>query len=118
MKRDEFGLYREHGLYVAGQWRAASDGAVREVIDPSNEEVVGWIPVATAADLDAALEAARVAFAAWRQVSPWERAAMLRRTAALMRERVEAIATLMSTETGKPIAQARGELSEDRKSVV
>lgn len=112
MKRDEFGLYREHGLYVAGQWRAASDGAVREVIDPSNEEVVGWIPVATAADLDAALEAARVAFAAWRQVSPWERAAMLRRTAALMRERVEAIATLMSTETGKPIAQARGELSD------
>lgn len=112
MKRDDFGLYRDLGFYIAGQWRGAADGAVREVIDPSSEEVVGWIPVATAEDLDAALAAAQAAFGTWRHTSPWDRAALLRRAAALVRERVERIATVMSTETGKPLAQARGELSD------
>lgn len=112
MKRDDFGLYRAYGLYVDGQWRAASDGNAREVLDPSNQEVVGFIPSATAADLDAALASAQRGFALWRKTSPWERAAVLQRTAALVRSRTEDIATLMSTETGKPIAQARGELAD------
>jgi succinate-semialdehyde dehydrogenase/glutarate-semialdehyde dehydrogenase len=112
MKRDDFGLYRGYGLYIDGQWRPAGDGGVREVIDPTNVEVVGWIPAATAADLDAALAAAKAGFALWKKTSPWERAAVLRRSAELVRARVDAIATLMSTETGKPLAQARGELSD------
>lgn len=112
MKRDEFGLYRGFGLYIGGQWRSAQDGGVREVIDPTNEEVVGWIPVATHADLDAALASAQEGFARWRDTSPWERAAVLHRTAGLVRERAEAAARLMSIETGKPIAQARGELND------
>ncbi len=112
MKRDDFGLYRAYGLYLDGQWRAASDGNAREVLDPSNQEVIGFIPSATAADLDAALASAKQGFAAWRKTSPWERAAVLHKTAALVRTRTEEIATLMSTETGKPIAQARGELAD------
>ncbi|MEF7613187.1 NAD-dependent succinate-semialdehyde dehydrogenase [Aquincola sp. MAHUQ-54] len=112
MKRDDFGLYRPYGLHIAGQWRPAQDGAVREVIDPASEEVIGWIPAAGAADLDAALAAAQAAFQAWRRTSPWERAALLRRTAQLVRERTPAIAELMSAETGKPLLQARGELSD------
>lgn len=112
MKRDDFGLYAGYGLYIDGQWHAASDGGAREVIDPTNEEVLGWLPVATAADLDAALAAAQRGLALWRQTSPWQRAAVLRRAAELVRERNEAIATLMSQETGKPIVQARGETND------
>lgn len=112
MKRDDLGLYQAYGLHIGGQWRAAADAAVREVIDPSNEEIIGWIPVATAGDLDTALAAAQSAFASWRRTSPWERASLLRRTAQLVRERTPAIAELMSRETGKPLLQAKGELSD------
>lgn len=112
MKRDELGLYQGFGLCIDGRWRGAADGGVREVLDPASEEVIGWIPVATASDLDEALTAAQRAFVHWRQVSPWERSATLHRAAAGIRARSEAIARLMSTETGKPLAQARGELSD------
>lgn len=97
-------------MYIGGRWQAAADGAVREVSDPATEEVIGWIPMATQADLEAGLAAAQAAFAQWRHTSPWERAALLRRTAVLVRERTPIIAELMSRETGKPLAQARGEL--------
>lgn len=112
MKRDDPGLYRAWGLYLDGAWRAAADGAVREVLDPTSEEVIGWIPVATREDLAAAVDAAQRAFGAWRQTSPWERAAVLHRTASLVRERAADIARVMSTETGKPLAQARGEIGD------
>jgi succinate-semialdehyde dehydrogenase / glutarate-semialdehyde dehydrogenase len=112
MKRDDFGLYNGYGLFINGKWRGAADGEVREVIDPTNEEVIGCIPVATRADLEAAVDAAEAAFQIWKQTSPWERSVLMHRTAKLIRERSEDIARLMSTETGKPLAQARGELSD------
>lgn len=112
MKREDFGLYRDYGLFLGGQWRGATDGGVREVIDPANEEVVGWIPAAGQDDLDAALTGAQQGLAVWRRTSPWERAALLRRTADLIRSRVDAIATMMSIETGKPLAQAKGETAD------
>ena len=112
MKRDDFGLYSGYGLFINGQWRGASDGEVREVIDPTNEAVIGHIPVATRTDLDAAVDAADAAFRVWRHTSPWERSKLLQRTASLMRERAEDSARLMSSETGKPLAQARGEIND------
>lgn len=112
MKRDDLGLYRGYGLYIDGQWRSAQDNAVREVLDPASEEVVGYIPAASAADLDAALASARAGLKLWRNTSPWERAGVLQRTAAIMRGRLDALAVLMSTETGKPLMQSRGELSD------
>lgn len=112
MKRDDFGLYRDYGLFIDGRWGAANDGGSREVLDPSTEEVVGFIPMATREDLDAALTAAQRGLAQWRHTSPWERASVLRRTAELIRARSDANARLMSIETGKPIAQAKGEISD------
>ena len=112
MKHEDFGLYRDYGLFIEGRWRAAQDGGVREVFDPTNEEVLGWIPAACQDDLDAALLSAQRGFTAWRRTSPWERAAVMRRGADLIRSRVEGSARLMSIETGKPLAQARGELSD------
>jgi len=112
MKRDDIGLYSGFGLFINGQWRDATGGEVREVIDPTNEEVIGFIPVATLVDIEEAVDAAAVAFRAWRNTSPWERSTLLQRTATLIRERNEENARLMSSETGKPLAQARGELND------
>lgn len=112
MKREDFGLYKGYGLYIDGRWRPAGDGAVREVLDPASEEVRGFIPVAGKDDLDAALACAQRGLALWRRTSPWERAAILNRTAELIRSRLDAIAELMTIETGKPLAQSKGETSD------
>ena len=109
MKAERPGLYEAYGLYIDGQWTAARNAGLREVIDPCTEEVVGHIPAAEAVDLDAALAAAQRGFEAWRRQSPWERSKVLRRAADLVRARVEDIARLMSAETGKPLAEARAE---------
>ena len=109
MKAERPSLYESYGLYIDGKWSAARNGGAREVIDPATEEVIGHIPVAEAVDLDAALAAAKRGFEAWRRQSPWERSKVLRRAADLVRERVEDIARLMSSETGKPLAEARAE---------
>jgi succinate-semialdehyde dehydrogenase/glutarate-semialdehyde dehydrogenase len=102
-------LYKDYGLYLDGAWTPARDGAVHEVTDPCTEEVLGTVPAAAPVDLDAALAAAQRGFATWRRTSPWERGKILRRAAELIRVKVEDIARLMSTETGKPLAEARAE---------
>lgn len=109
MKQENPGLYGRYGLYVGGQWRPAGSARVREVFDPATEQVIGVIPVADAADLDAALTAAARGFKAWRVVSPWDRSNVLRRAADLIRARQADIALLMSIETGKPLAEAKAE---------
>ncbi|WP_414708377.1 NAD-dependent succinate-semialdehyde dehydrogenase [Ramlibacter sp.] len=102
-------MYRHYGLFIDGAWRPAAGGAVREVLDPASEDILGWIPVAAAADLDAALASAQAGFELWRRTSPWDRAAVLRKAADLIRSREQEIGRLMSQETGKPLAQACGE---------
>ena len=102
-------MYENYGLYINGEWRPASDGGVKEVFDPTNEEVIGTIPAATASDLDAALAAAEKGLKVWRSTNPWERGAAIRKVAELIRERVDSIATIMSAETGKPVAEAMAE---------
>jgi succinate-semialdehyde dehydrogenase/glutarate-semialdehyde dehydrogenase len=101
--------FQEFGLYIDGAWGQAATGATRMVQDPATEDVIGHIPDATEADLDRALAAAEKGFAEWRTVGPWERAARMRKVAELLRERTEALAAFMSAETGKPIAEGRGE---------
>ena len=102
-------LYEDFGLYIDGGWHKAHGGETRDVIDPATEEVIGKIPAVTSEDLDDALAAAERGFAEWRHVSPWERAAKLRKVADLIRERTPEIARIMSIETGKPLAEGVGE---------
>ena len=102
-------MYKKFGLYIDGAWRAAKEGKSREVIDPATEEAVGTIPSASVADLDAALTAAQKGLRVWRATSPWERSAKIRKAADLIRERVDEIARIMTIETGKPLAESKGE---------
>ncbi|WP_442879895.1 NAD-dependent succinate-semialdehyde dehydrogenase [Aurantimonas sp. E1-2-R+4] len=107
----ESAMYRDLELYIDGAWRGASNGATRAVTDPATEDTLGSIAEATEADIDAALTAARAGFSVWRRVGTWERAKLIRKASDLIRERADEIATLMSVETGKPLAEAKGEVN-------
>ncbi len=104
-------MYECYGLFIDGKWREASDGGTVDVIDPATEEAIGVIPRSAPADLDDALRAAANGFEVWRRTPPFSRAGVLRQLAASLRKRLETLATLMSVETGKPIAEARAELN-------
>jgi len=97
-------------MFVDGEWVSASDGACREIINPATEEAVDTVPVATAADLDKALEAADRGWREWREVDAWTRSAALRRIADWIREHADPIAAVMTEEQGKPLAEAKGEI--------
>ncbi len=96
-------------ILIDNQWQAAIGGATMPVHSPVSEEVVAEIALGTTADAERVLASAQDGFAVWRGIPAWERAAVMRRAADLVRERVESIARTMSTETGKPLAEARGE---------
>ncbi len=97
-------------MYIGGEWVAASDGNRMDVIDPATEEVIDSVPVATAEDLDRALEAARSGWQSWREVDAWSRSAVVRKIGELLRERTDVIARTMTAEQGKPLAEAAGEV--------
>ncbi len=102
-------MFYAYGLLIDGEWREAAEGGRQDVSSPVTEEVIGSVPAAGEADIAAALASADKAFRSWSRVPAWERAAVLRQTADLLRQRNEDIAVIMSTETGKPLAEARAE---------
>ena len=101
--------YQDFGLYIGGTWGPSSGGGTKPVVDPATEEILGTIPDAAPQDIDRALQSAQRGFEVWRCTQPWERGAKMRRVADLLRERIEPLAALMSGETGKPLAESRGE---------
>src|ERR1700744_5040631 len=94
-------------LLIDEKWRPAASGKTIPVLNPATEETVGTVAHAGKADLDEALAAAEKGFKAWRNVSPYERSKVMRKAADLIRERADAIATLMTMEQGKILAEAK-----------
>ena len=97
-------------MWIGGERVGVSGRAVRPVINPAHGEAIGEIPVATRRDLDAAIEAAQRGFAVWRRVSAFDRSAILRGAAALLRERATEIAHVMTLEQGKLIGDSVAEV--------
>ena len=97
------------GLFIDGEWITAGR-ETQAVLDPANGRTLGEVPLATPADLDRALAAADRGFKTWRATAPQERAAVLSRTAALVRERADLLARLATLEEGKPYTEAKGEV--------
>ncbi len=96
--------YPELKLYIDGRWRSTENSA--PVINPATGEVLGALPHARERDLDDALEAAERGFKVWRKTPPAERARIIYRASALMRERQAEIAHAITAEHGKPLPQA------------
>ncbi|MGG1905289.1 NAD-dependent succinate-semialdehyde dehydrogenase [Enterobacter ludwigii] len=97
-------------LFIDGNWIEASNRDTVAVINPATEATLGRLPLATAADLERALAATRSGFDVWRRTVPTERARIMKNAAALMRERTEHIAALMTQEEGKPLNESRDEV--------
>ncbi|WP_454085433.1 NAD-dependent succinate-semialdehyde dehydrogenase [Georgenia sp. Marseille-Q6866] len=98
-------------LLVGGAWRDAEGDATFDVHDPATGEVIAAVADASAADGAAALDAAAAAQHAWAATPTRERAEILRRAFDLVTERAEELATLMTLEMGKPLAESRGEVA-------
>ncbi len=97
-------------LLIGGQWRAGRSGLTHPVIDPSTEEVIGQLRLASTDDLDDALAAAQAGFEVWRRTAAAQRAQVLERAAQLMMDRADAIGRLMSREQGKIVADGVNEV--------
>jgi succinate-semialdehyde dehydrogenase/glutarate-semialdehyde dehydrogenase len=101
---------RERNLFVDGAWRPSITGRRLEIKDPATGDLVGTTALASAADVDAAVEAAVRAFPVWADIHPDERARTLKRAADLVEERVAVIADLLTREQGKPIPDSEKEI--------
>jgi succinate-semialdehyde dehydrogenase/glutarate-semialdehyde dehydrogenase len=101
--------YPRVGLLIDGEWiYDRPDG--EDIVNPSDESVIGRTVHATEADLDRALAAAARGFAVWRAVAPAERSALMHRVATMVRDRIELFAATITLEQGKTLPDARAEV--------
>lgn len=96
--------------FIAGSWRDASDGASFTVINPADGLSIAAVSDGNASDAAAAVDAAAAALPAWQARPARERASLLKRWHALIMAHIDELASLISTEQGKPLAEARGEV--------
>jgi len=98
-------------LFIDGRWVPAIGGRTLAVENPATGRQIATLAHAERADLDAALAAVERGFQAWRKVSAYERAKLMRKAANILRERAEQIARNLTQEQGKPLSQARLEVA-------
>jgi succinate-semialdehyde dehydrogenase/glutarate-semialdehyde dehydrogenase len=96
-------------LFIDGAWTDSVAGGTLPVLNPATGNLIGEVSHAEIADLDLALGAADKGFHNWRRTSAFERSKIMRKAADLVRARVDDIARILTTEQGKPLAEARGE---------
>jgi succinate-semialdehyde dehydrogenase/glutarate-semialdehyde dehydrogenase len=104
-------MYPKLSLYIDGQFKSGEGRREQDIVNPATDEVIGRLPHATQADLDEALAAAQRAFESWRKTSPLERSKLLRKVAALARERAQDIGHGITLDQGKPLAEAVAEVN-------
>ena len=96
---------------IDGKWIDADNGTAMPVLNPATGETIGSVPKMGATETRNAIEAANVALGPWRAKTAKERAAVLRRFFELMMENQTDLATLMTAEQGKPLAESTGEIA-------
>lgn len=103
-------LFRQQA-FIEGQWRDARSGDTIAVTNPANGQPLGSVPKMGAEETREAIDAANRALPAWRALTAKARANILRRWFNLMMEHQDDLARLMTLEQGKPLAEAKGEIS-------
>jgi succinate-semialdehyde dehydrogenase/glutarate-semialdehyde dehydrogenase len=96
--------------YVDGRWADADDSATHEVTDPATGRTIGTAPLFRAAETRRAIEAANAAWPAWKARTAKERSAILRKWYELIVANQADLALILTTEQGKPLAEAKGEV--------
>ncbi|HDJ2742743.1 TPA: NADP-dependent succinate-semialdehyde dehydrogenase [Salmonella bongori] len=110
MQLNDSTLFRQQA-FIDGNWRDAHGGDVITVSNPANGKTLGTVPKMGAKETRDAIDAANRALPAWRELTAKERATALRRWFNLMMEHQDDLARLMTLEQGKPLAEAKGEIS-------
>jgi betaine-aldehyde dehydrogenase len=108
-------LPAQRGLFYRGAWHRPAAGGTIAVANPATGEDLGAVADASRVDVDAAVQAAAAAFPAWRDTPVSERAKLVRRAAAVLREHAEELATIDALDSGNPLKpmQVDVELSAD-----
>jgi len=110
MNLQDAALKRER-CYIGGSWVAADDGATLQVHNPATGAALGVIPNLGAAETRRAIDAAAAALPAWAARTAKDRAIVLRRWFDLIMAAQQDLATLMTAEQGKPLAESKGEIA-------
>lgn len=108
MRFPELDPERRYGMIIGGMAAQAADGAVFRCFDPFEESEWGYVPEASAEDVDRAVRAARSAQPAWAATSPFERLRYFQRWAGLVREHATEIARIQVHENGKTLREMAG----------
>src|SRR5438094_5633724 len=98
-------------MFIDGEWTDAKTGRTLGIINPATEEIVAEVPYGSREDAARAVAAASRTFPEWSKKTAYERAPVLKKTADLMRERVEDLARVLTMEEGKILAEARAEIN-------
>ncbi|GAA5993666.1 hypothetical protein JCM10908_000670, partial [Rhodotorula pacifica] len=104
-------LWVEKGGYVNGKWTVGSNDGTFEVINPGTGKVLGTLPEMTVRDTKEAINHAHEALKSWRKTSEYERSAILTKIFQIMSDNKEDLAQIITAENGKPLADARGEVT-------
>ena len=96
-------------MYIDGRWVDAKGGGTWQVVNPATEEPVAEVAFGDAHDAEAGIAAAAAAQPAWAALTAYARGAILQRAAALIAEKMDDLALIMTLESGKPLAESRGE---------
>ena len=103
-------MYTQLGLYIDGKWNHGNGAGGEDVINPATEKPLAHLPHASIKDLDAALAAAQAGFKLWKAKSAYDRGRIIKKAADLIRDRADAIATILTQEQGKAFVEAKGEV--------
>jgi betaine-aldehyde dehydrogenase len=100
--------------YIDGQWRDAQGGARFDVVNPATGETIATAPDSAPADVERAVDAARVSFdeRSWPRTPERERGRILLRASEIVRRELEGLARMETEDAGKPIGEAREDIAE------
>src|SRR6266496_3863388 len=109
-KQGEDPMYTQLGLYIDGKWNHGNGAGGEDVINPATAKPLAHLPHASIKDLDAALASAQAGFKLWKAKSAYDRGRIIKKAADLVRDRADAIATVLTQEQGKSFVEAKGEV--------
>jgi succinate-semialdehyde dehydrogenase / glutarate-semialdehyde dehydrogenase len=98
-------------MLIGGEWRQAAAREELEVVNPATEDVVDSVPSGAPEDVELAVATAKRAFGEWSRTDVEKRAAILSKAADLIHEHAKELASTLTSEQGKPVAEAMGEVT-------
>ena len=104
-------MYEKFGQFIDGKWQKSSSNETYQVINPANEEVLGLASKANFEDVQKALKSAEKGLEIWKNTSPWERAKIIKKVSALIRQKIDVLSKWMTLEVGKPLTEGPGEIN-------